>query len=56
MPAGVPHQLWNAGEDDATYLAAAAPPAQGDSAQRPDSLLSLASALGAQERAAVQSG
>jgi uncharacterized cupin superfamily protein len=32
VPAGVPHQLWNAGEDEVTYLAAAAPPAQGDSA------------------------
>jgi uncharacterized cupin superfamily protein len=32
VPAGVPHQLWNAGEQDVTYLAAAAPPAQGDSA------------------------
>jgi mannose-6-phosphate isomerase-like protein (cupin superfamily) len=31
VPAGVPHQLWNAGDRDVTYLAAAAPPAQGDS-------------------------
>jgi mannose-6-phosphate isomerase-like protein (cupin superfamily) len=31
VPAGVPHQLWNAGEDDVTYIAAAAPPAPGDS-------------------------
>jgi mannose-6-phosphate isomerase-like protein (cupin superfamily) len=31
VPAGVPHQLWNAGEDDVTYIAVAAPPAPGDS-------------------------
>ncbi len=31
VPAGVPHQLWNAGDLDVTYLAAAAPPAPGDS-------------------------
>jgi uncharacterized cupin superfamily protein len=29
VPAGVPHQLWNAGEDEVTYLAAAAPPVPG---------------------------
>jgi mannose-6-phosphate isomerase-like protein (cupin superfamily) len=32
VPAGLPHQLWNAGEEDVTYLAAAAPAVQGDSA------------------------
>jgi uncharacterized cupin superfamily protein len=30
VPAGVPHQLWNAGDAPVTYLAAAAPPAPGD--------------------------
>jgi uncharacterized cupin superfamily protein len=32
VPAGVGHQLWNAGEEDVTYLAAAALPASADSA------------------------
>jgi uncharacterized cupin superfamily protein len=32
VPSGVGHQLWNAGEEDVTYLAAAAPPAVADSA------------------------
>jgi uncharacterized cupin superfamily protein len=32
VPAGVPHQLWNAGKQDVTYLAVAAPPVPGDSA------------------------
>lgn len=31
VPAGVPHQLWNGGESEVTYLAAAAPAVQGDS-------------------------
>ncbi len=31
VPAGVPHQLWNAGDGEVTYLAAAAPLAPGDS-------------------------
>ena len=32
VPAGVGHQLWNAGEEPVTFLAAAAPPAPGDAA------------------------
>ena len=32
VPSGVGHQLWNTGEEDVTYLAAAAPPAAADSA------------------------
>lgn len=32
VPAGVPHQLWNVGEQAVTYLVAAAPALQGDSA------------------------
>src|SRR5512140_3830292 len=31
VPAGVGHQLWNAGHAPVTFLAAAAPPAPGDS-------------------------
>jgi uncharacterized cupin superfamily protein len=31
VPPGVAHQLWNAGADDVTYLAVAAPPAAADS-------------------------
>ena len=31
VPAGVAHQLWNAGDEPVTFLAAAAPPAPGDS-------------------------
>jgi uncharacterized cupin superfamily protein len=32
VPAGVGHQLWNAGAADVTYVAIAAPPAMADSA------------------------
>ena len=31
VPAGVGHQLWNAGDEPVTYLVLAAPPAPGDS-------------------------
>ena len=31
VPAGVGHQLWNAGDEDVTFLVAAAPPAAADS-------------------------
>jgi mannose-6-phosphate isomerase-like protein (cupin superfamily) len=30
VPAGVPHQIWNAGDEPLTFLAAAAPAVSGD--------------------------
>ncbi|NLE22160.1 MAG: cupin domain-containing protein [Actinobacteria bacterium] len=32
VPAGVPHQLWNGGEQEVTYVAVAAPAVRSDSA------------------------